>query len=151
MITSRAVTLSDAGMTLLPYLNVEASAGQGVVPTAEELQGFVAFKAEFLRELGVNPANAHVLIIKGNSMYPTLRHGELVVIDASLIEAVHEGIYTLVYDGAVFAKRLQPLRDGSIVITSDNKEENYRDEIVPVSERHTLKIVGRIKGVYRNL
>lgn len=140
----------ESEIVLLPRLNIEASAGLGIVPAEEEIEGFIAFKAEFLRDLGIDPRNAHVLQIKGDSMYPTLKNRDVIVIDASLVEVLQEGLYTLVYEGAVFAKRLQPLLDGSIVISSDNKEENWREETVPASERHTLKIVGRIRGVYRN-
>ncbi|MBY0322525.1 MAG: hypothetical protein K2X72_27650 [Reyranella sp.] len=141
----------DQDMVLLPRLSIEASAGQGIVPAGEEIEEFLAFKAEFLRHLGVNPQNAHVLQIKGDSMYPTFRDYDVIIIDASLIEVREEGLYTIVYDDAVFAKRVQPLRDGSLRIVSDNKAAGYVDEIVPASERHTLKIVGRIRGVYRNL
>lgn len=84
-------------------------------------------------------------------MYPTFRDHDVIIVDASLIEVQGEGLYTIVYDGAVYAKRIQPLRDGSLRIASDNKAAGYIDEIVPPAERHTLKIVGRIRGVYRNL
>lgn len=140
----------DGDLVTLPQLSLEASAGQGIVPVDEEIDGFLAFKAQFLRHIGVDPRNAHVLRIKGNSMYPTLRDRDIVIIDASLIDVLEEGLYTLVYSGAVLAKRLQPLIDGSVIISSDNKDEGYRDETVHPSERHNLKVVGRIKGVVRH-
>lgn len=151
MVQSQQLAGTQDGMVLLPYLSVVASAGQGIVPADEEIGEFLALKEEFLRQLGINPRNAHVLQIKGDSMYPTFRDHDVIVIDASLIDVREEGLYTLVYDDAVFAKRIQPLRDGTLRIVSDNKAAGYVDEIVSASERHTLKIVGRIRGVYRNL
>ena len=150
-VQSRHDVPGQADMVLLPRLSIQASAGQGVIPADEDIEEFLALKAEFLYRLGVNPRNAHVLQIKGDSMYPTFRIHDVIIVDASLVEVQEEGLYTIVYNEAVFAKRIQPLRDGSLRIASDNKGAGYIDEIVPASERHTLKIVGRIRGVYRNL
>lgn len=134
---------------MLPKLSVEASAGQGMLAGDEDIEGFMAFKAEFLRSLGVNPNNAHVLRIRGSSMYPTLQDKDVVVIDASIIEVIDEGLYTLVLGDVVRAKRIQPLANGGLRISSDNKAEGYADEIIPPSDLDTLRIVGRIRGVLR--
>lgn len=136
-------------MVMLPKLSVEASAGQGMLAGDEDIEGFMAFKAEFLRSLGVNPNNAHVLRIRGSSMYPTLQDKDVVVIDASIIEVIDEGLYTLVLGDVVRAKRIQPLANGGLRISSDNKAEGYADEIIPPSDLDTLRIVGRIRGVLR--
>lgn len=151
MVQRQGSTSLRSGMVLLPRLSVEASAGQGIVPEDDELEGFLALKAEFLRDLGVNPNNAHVLKIKGDSMYPTLKDKDIIIIDASIIEALEEGLYTLILGDVVKAKRLQPLANGSIRIISDNQTEGYRDEIVQRRDLVNLRIVGRIRGIYRNL
>ncbi len=149
MAPSRGLLSASSGFVLLPRLSVEASAGRGAVPPDDETAGMVALKEDFLRDLGVNPRQAHVLAIRGDSMYPTLRSGDVVIVDTSAIDVLDEGLYTLVIGDAVRAKRLQPLAGGGVRVISDNKAEGYADEIVSRADLEGLRIVGRIKGMLR--
>jgi len=41
--------------------------------------------------------------------------------------------------------------DGSVILRSDNKRAGYEDVVIPASDLHDLKIVGRVKGQFRTL
>ncbi|RVU20658.1 S24 family peptidase [Methylobacterium oryzihabitans] len=151
MVQSPTQTLPASGFVMLPRLHVEALAGRGAVPPDDETAGTIALKEGFLRGLGVQPRNAHVLPIRGDSMYPTLKSGDVVIVDTSVIDVLEEGLYTLVIGGMVRAKRLQPLAGGGVRVISDNKAEGYADEVVSRADLDGLRIVGRIKGMLRQL
>lgn len=136
---------------LLPKLAVEPSAGTGIIPAGESVDGYVAISDEYLREIGVDPRYAHVLRVSGRSMAPTINDKDVVIIDTSVRAPVSEGVYTLVYGEAVLIKRIRMMRDGGVTLVSDNKSEGYLDEAVPRSELATLSIVGRVKGHIRSL
>ncbi|PZP69551.1 LexA family transcriptional regulator [Methylorubrum populi] len=151
VVDARAHAVPSAGMRLLPKLTVEPSAGSGLIPAGEAIDGYVAISDEYLREIGVDPRYAHVLRVSGRSMAPTINDKDVVIIDTSVRNAVTEGVYTLVYGEAVLIKRIRLLRDGGVTLVSDNKSEGYLDETVPRSELATLSIVGRVKGHIRAL
>ena len=84
-------------------------------------------------------------------MYPTLSDQDQVVIDTSIDSVKADALYAVVYGGAVLVKRLQMQFDGSVVLRSDNKTAGYEDISIPAADLHDLKIVGRVKGQFRNL
>jgi phage repressor protein C with HTH and peptisase S24 domain len=133
----------------LPRLTIEGSAGQGVVPTREEIEDYLSVSRRYLREVGINPSYAHVLRLSGHSMAPTLLDKDLVIVDTSQNRVRDEEIYALAYGDAVLIKRLQPQLDGGMKIISDNKGGHYSDAYLPASDRHQLRVVGRVGGFLR--
>ncbi len=135
----------------LPRLTIQGSAGQGLIPTREEVEDYLSVSRRYLREVGINPHYAHVLRLSGHSMAPTLQDKDLVIIDTSQNRVRDEEIYALSYGDAVLIKRLQPQWDGGMKIISDNKSGHYGDAFVPAGEREQLRIVGRVGGFLRYL
>lgn len=131
--------------------DVRASAGNGALTTADELEGgdFVAFRADWLHRIGVSPRQAEVLIAIGDSMEPTIRDGDLLLIDRSFDRPKDNGIYVLVLGGMVLVKRIQTRRDGSVVLLSDN--QRYENEVVPADELPDLKVEGRVRWFGRTI
>lgn len=139
----------EADAVALPRLSVEGSAGYGLIPSREEIEDYISVSRTYLREVGINPQHAHVLRISGHSMSPTLQDRDLVIVDASRNMLRDEEVYAVVFGDAVLIKRLMPLWDGSVRISSDNKNGNYPDSIVPATDRRALRIVGRVSGYLR--
>ena len=52
------------------------------------------------------------------------------------------GIYVINYDGELFVKRVQKQLNGTVAITSDNK--NYGDIVIASADLNPLKIIGRV-------
>lgn len=133
----------------LPRLTIEGSAGHGLIPTREEIEDYLSVSRRYLREVGINPSYAHVLRLSGHSMAPTLLDKDLVIVDTSQNRVRDEEIYALAYGDAVLVKRLQPQLDGGMKIISDNKGGHYSDAYLPASDRHQLRVVGRVGGFLR--
>lgn len=139
--------LDGSPLIWLPMLDVSAAAGSGrLSPEFPEVRGYVALGEEYLRSIGVPPRFARLLEIRGDSMAHTLRDRDVAVVDTSITDVQSDAVYAVVYGGLVVTKRIQLNRDGSLVLSSDNKSAGYRDERIAPGDLHELHIAGRVKG-----
>lgn len=143
-LSSKQTLLAELGYSAIPRLEVRASAGSGrlAIVDDEEAQ-MVAFRQDWLRRLGISPKHAAIIVAEGDSMEPTIGHGDLVLIDKSIDRIVDEGIYVLVLAGLVLLKRIQVLPSHSILLKSDNPAYDTL-EIRP-GEAPELIIEGRVR------
>jgi phage repressor protein C with HTH and peptisase S24 domain len=83
----------------------------------------------------------------GDSMEPTIRSGEVVLIDRSqLTPRMGEGIWALTWGDVGMIKRVRPLPDGTIELHSDNAH------VRPIAAADgEVNIVGRVVAVVRRL
>lgn len=102
----------------------------------------MAFKKDWLRsEIGVPPNELFVYSVVGDSMEPTLRHGDVALIDHRMTRPVADGLYLLQFaDGIRAAKRLQILPGGVVRAWSDNSAFHP----VEVDFNADAKCIGRI-------
>ena len=77
-------------------------------------------------------------------MLPTIKSGDMVMIDRSQTQARFDGLYVFVYDDELFIKRLQKIPRGFSVI-SDNP--TYRTFDVLDEEIERLRIVGKVVSI----
>lgn len=124
----------------VPWLAVQAAAGAGQVPDEQVLRTERLPRAA-LRGAGVAPDAASVIAVTGDSMAPTLRDGDRLLVDASARRvAARGGIYVMRRGEAVVVKRLVPAGD-MVEIRSDNPlwpvERVLPDEIAVIG-RATL-------------
>lgn len=134
------------GMVPVPLLEVRPSAGAGaLVERVDDGPGaeLVAFREDWLRRIGVSPRHARLMVCQGDSMHDTISDGDLMIVDVGVREIVDSGIYVLVYAGLVIVKRIQILRDRSVVLKSDNPR--YEPETVPAHDLPELIIEGRVR------
>ncbi|WP_244561736.1 LexA family transcriptional regulator [Mesorhizobium australicum] len=136
------------GFVPIPRLDVRAAAGAGALSPgfAEDYLGpadIVAFREEWLRQLGVSARFARILICDGDSMYPTIAHGDMMLVDTAIRDVRQDGIYVLVFAGLLKVKRVQMRRDGILLLKSDNPA--YDTEEVPLAEQPELIIEGRVR------
>lgn len=109
-------------VTVPLYDNIRAAAGAGAHNSQIELaDDAMMFKADWIRlELGSRPENLCLIKVSGDSMEPTLRAGDVILIDRSAGRPDREGIYVLRLEDALLVKRLQLVPGGNIKVTSDN-------------------------------
>ncbi|WP_339718548.1 helix-turn-helix transcriptional regulator [Marinomonas primoryensis] len=137
------VVQEDSDYCHISQYSIEASAGQGALVEAENIDQHLAFKESWLRKSGINPANLIAIYARGDSMEPTIFSGDSLVIDKTKDTVTSDGgVYVINYDGELFVKRVQKQLDGLVAITSDNK--NYRDMTIPTQDLSKLKIIGRV-------
>jgi phage repressor protein C with HTH and peptisase S24 domain len=131
------------GGVLIPRYEARASAGIGTPLDPGWVSEKVLFSAEFIRHrLRRKPENLALIECTGDSMEPTLRDGDELLVDTTANDLRSGAIYILRVSGSLLAKRVQPRLDGTVMIISDNTR--YPPEVVTPSEGTTLDIVGEV-------
>lgn len=142
-----------SGLVYVPLSSVSASGGHGEEPFQQEINGYVAYdRAQIRRETGVDPSRLVVLPITGNSMEPTLRPGDRVIIARYRGEPIVDGtIYVLRRDvQGVVIKRAYWTSGGTLLLRSDNRDAPVDMEVDP-SDEDAWQIIGRVVRVEKNL
>jgi phage repressor protein C with HTH and peptisase S24 domain len=129
--------------TLVPRVGVSASAGHGLVALAEEITERLAFKTEWLRDMGLSPAFCGLLTCSGDSQDPVIKDGALMLVDMRPDQKVRSGnFYIVVLDGDVLVKLVNRRVDGTIELISHNSA--YPKEIIDSQQLDKLTIPGRV-------
>lgn len=140
-IAEHRVAYQSDEFTTIPAYQVEASAGHGSQITDEPLAEPMAFRTDWLRREGFDPAKMAVIRAKGDSMEPTINDGDVILVRLKNGEAPRDGLYVLRLDGGLFVKRLQ-FDLGGVRIISDNPLYKSRD--LSKAELAELDLVGRV-------
>lgn len=137
-------------MALLPLWDVRASAGPGERPVYEVVKGYMAYPAASMRrELGARPGNAGVMTVTGDSMEPTLRAGDRVVVAYHNGDPIYDrAIYVVSLDGiGVLVKRFHQMGDRTWQLRGDG---NGDDITVSPELEGDLRIIGRVTQIIRH-
>ncbi len=140
---------TDDEFALVPLYDVEVSAGHGAQIDQEQVKAQIAFRRDWLAQNGFNFNSLVSLTARGDSMEPTLKDGDLLLVDTSQKDVVEDGIYVLRLNNHLLAKRLQRLTDGTIIIKSDNPA--YESETVPKDAAEALHVIGRVVWTGRKI
>ena len=133
---------SGERLVAVPRLALGASAGGGSLQEDEPAVGAFAFDARWLRALGGRPEMLSIIQVDGESMQPTLNHGDDIMVDRSDgAVRLRDGIYVLRMDGVLMVKRvaLAPGR-GHFSVRSDNPLYPTWENVDPA----LVSIVGRV-------
>ena len=133
----------------VPYYNIEASMGGGSFVENEQITDRFAFKKRWIREMGLDSKHLALITAVGDSMEPTLREGDILLIDLRQKQVADDGIYVLRLDDRLMTKRLQRLIDGAIIIMSDNPI--YQKQTVKKDAASDLAVIGRAVWVGRRI
>mgnify|MGYP001766842629 CR=1 FL=1 len=134
-------SLSDH-VAMVTRLSIEVSAGHAAIVAHDDPLDFVAFPEPWLRRRGINPRTARVLTVRGDSMEPTIRSGDVLLVDVSWSAIRDNGIYVIVTKSYVAVKRIHAKVDGSLRIVSDNPA--YPPEDVPETSKNDITVAGRV-------
>lgn len=126
----------------IPLYDARISAGHGMWSEGARVLTQLAFTRYSLRKKGLEPANLSAVQVDGDSMEGLLSDGDTVMVDHSRNALEGEGVYVILLDDHLYAKRLQRQFDGSIQIISENKA--YQNMAVPRERLADLQIIGRV-------
>src|SRR3546814_4427866 len=129
-------------MVLVPQYDLGASAGAGSLDQTERPAGRMAFDEKWLRDMGANPAGLSMIRVDGDSMSPTLSHGDEIMVDRMDGAArLRDGIYVLRMDDTLMVKRVAlGLIKGKFSIISDNPNYPGWEDIDPA----LVNVIGRV-------
>lgn len=108
----------------IAHYDVRGAMGSGkLVREYPEMLRDVIVSQEHLRELGVkyqDPAHLKMITGDGESMAPTIKHLDPLIVDASIREFTGDGIYAFTWQGLFYIKRLQMRGPDHFRMLSDN-------------------------------
>lgn len=108
----------------IAHYDVRAAMGGGQIPhDYPEMLQDVRVSPQHLREIGVEfTEHFHLKMVTGwgQSMAPTIKHRDPLLVDISIREFVGDGIYMFSWEGHLYIKRLQWIGDDQIKMLSDN-------------------------------
>ena len=139
------------GIVGISEWDVRSSAGPGAENRDEKTEINIHYFSEMTvrHELNAQPENCHVIRVEGDSMEPTLRTGDRVMIDVSKTLPTPPGLFVL-HDGlGLVVKRLEHLHGSdpaTVRIISDNKRHEPYERTL--DEAH---IIGRVIWSARKL
>ncbi len=129
--------------TYIPLYDLKAAAGTGEVVYQEDVRDFLCFKTQWIKtNLRGAPKELFLLHVQGDSMEPTLRSGDIVLIDRSITNPQQEGIYLVRLDSAIMVKRVQILEGNRIELSSDN--QRYKPIVIDMNVPGEMCIIGRV-------
>ena len=119
-----------------PAMSEAALAPDGdIAPSARPAP--IALRTETLRRLSERPEDLILTPVLGRAMEPTLKEGDLFLIDPARRRVDDGHLYALAVAGAVRIKRLYLMASGHIRVISDNQKD-YPAEELPADQVHIL-------------
>ncbi|WP_439895284.1 LexA family transcriptional regulator [Pseudomonas syringae] len=122
----------------IAHYDVRAAMGGGQIPhDYPEMLQDVRVSPQHLREMGIEfTEHFHLKVVTGwgQSMAPTIKHRDPLLVDISIREFSGDGIYMFSWDGHLYIKRLQWMGDGQIKMISDNTR--HPPETIRVDETY---------------
>lgn len=133
---------------LVPYYNLGASAGPGAVAVDQAPEAAMAFQARWARRISSGGVQSlSVIRVEGDSMFPTLSHGDHILVDMN-DRRVRDGIYVLRTEDNLHVKRLSiSPTTGHLSIRSDNAAYASWKDCAP----DAVDVIGRVVWVGRKL
>lgn len=141
-ITSESYSNKDKDENIkIEMLDATACCGIGAENFQENVIGLWSMPIQEYKSISLssNPENVKMLKVKGDSMAPTIKDGDWVLVDISCISPDSDGIFLLFLSTGLAIKRIQGTVTDEIVIKSDNpKYDNFNARLKDV------KILGKI-------
>jgi len=123
---------------------VRVSAGDGEWVLEEVPVGqFVLDLPYFQREIGLDANRCRVVKVSGDSMEPTFRSGDPVLVYLGENQQPADGIWVIRIGHGTFVKRLQFMLGSTVRVVSDNPA--YQDQVLDLTEEQPdFQMIGRV-------
>ncbi|AJE21475.1 Prophage PSPPH03, transcriptional regulator, Cro/CI family [Azotobacter chroococcum NCIMB 8003] len=122
----------------IAHYDVRTALGSGqLVPDYPEIMPDLVVSKQHLQELGViykDPSHLKMLTGYGQSMAPTIQHLDPMIVDVSIREFEGDGIYSFVWQGHFYTKRLQVADAEHFEMISDNP--NHKDRMIRIEDTY---------------
>lgn len=136
----------DDDLIYLRRLNVSACCGASGVQNYED-EAYVDLmgvsRPWFQENISkIREQGYELITASGDSMEPTFRNGDLIVVDRQDRDLKRDGVFCVLVDGDLYVKRVQRI-PGAVLFISDNSL--YRPFEIPIKEvEFRLQVLGRV-------
>jgi phage repressor protein C with HTH and peptisase S24 domain len=127
---------------LVPGYHIQVSAGHGTSAIDAPVKRYLAFRRKYIQYRKLDPNKLAVIFAKGDSMDPTIKDNDSLLIDLNANKPLDGKIFVVRLGDELYAKRVQKSFDGSLRLLSDNKE--YSPIEVSTDQLDQLCIIGRV-------
>lgn len=139
------INLEGDDFAAIPRFDAQLAAGDGLLNEDQDPIDHLAFSRKWLDSMSIAPSKACLLTVKGNSMEPALRCGDLVMIDKRKRTIRPNRIYAFRdVDGGARIKRLEIVPDVGIVVRSDNPDHPTEYRMGEDMNRISEGIIGEV-------
>ena len=121
-----------------------AAAGGGALIEDEEVEGYLAFRRDWLASRSINPTQCVVIDVMGDSMEPTLPEGSAILVDRAQRRRQAGRIYVIRGEDGLLVKRALRQRQGW-VMASDNPAHP------PSPWRANAEVIGEVRWLARSI
>ncbi|ETD85719.1 S24 family peptidase [Rhodobacter capsulatus] len=136
------VILGNEDFAPIPRLDARVSAGPGAENGDVQVIEKLAFRRDWLDRMGVDPTQAVLVQVSGDSMTPGLHDGDLALIDRRRNKVRNGYVYALTdTDGSTRVKRIEMLANG-LILRSD--APSYPTEFRPCDDANRVNIIGQV-------
>ena len=127
------------------------TAGTGDNIQSSQIVDHLAFKRDWvLSDLKIDPSRLMLVSAVGDSMEPTVRTGDLLLVDRSPKSPLEDGIYLIQIEQSLSVKRLERRMDGSVTVRGDNLKAS-KEELISEKEWVRLKSIGKVVWMGRKV
>lgn len=135
--------INEDEFAIVDVLDVHVSAGPGALNGDNQAIAKFAFQRKWLKQIGVNPANAKVIRARGDSMADKINDSDVLLVDTSVKQIERDGVYVIELDGLDYVKLLQrDFATGGVQIISYNPD--YKPQLLSAEQAAELRISGRV-------
>lgn len=129
------------GYEYVKKVRARLSAGSGSLATSDEVEGYYAFRSDWLRKRG-NPTTMVLMAVTGDSMSPEIEDEDTVLIDESQRDIYVGKKFAVAIDDEVYIKYIDR-EPGKYILRSVNPK--YRPiEVDLLDESRDVRLIGRM-------
>lgn len=147
-----AIPADSPDFAHIPVHAASLAAGDGVNNDTVEIIDHLAFRRSWLDRIGVMASMAVIARVQGDSMAPSIKTGDMVLIDRSKAEVPIRPrapkdtrpapIYAIMVDGTARVKRIERPEPEIIMLVSDNPA--YGPELLTGAKARSLDVIGKV-------
>lgn len=135
------ISATTDDFVLVHRVDVSFSNGHGHLVTREDDLPPLSFRADFLRKLSIPPGKAVVVDAEGDSNYPKIIDGSVVLLNSADTENLNGDFFGFRVDGELLIKRLSVLQGVGILATAENS--NFKPKNVVYQDDESFQVIGR--------
>ena len=142
-LTSAGEDQSPVDLLLVPLVAARLSAGTGSLETENEILGHFAFRESWLTRKG-NPDHMVLMRVYGDSMEPTIQHGDMALIDQGKTHIVPHTIYAVGVNEEIYIKQVETLPGHRMILRSHNERYEPIEVDLRGDMADSVRIIGKV-------